>query len=173
LDSSVMSKADVESVIPQVGKLADIYEAILNALIGSGGLDGGALDAVGPVVKGALNGWRYALTRARFEPWRTNQDTVQTGAAPVAMTLGSTAPAGSPGLNAASGPGGRPPAPDAEPPGLKPKKPSREALRKAGGMGAPPTPGTPLPSDASDALSNAPSDDVVDAPATSGETPDV
>jgi hypothetical protein len=65
LYNAAMPAKDVDEILPKAGFLVDAYFDIRNALFGQDQ----ALAAPGPVAKGELDGYRWAVTRKRFESW--------------------------------------------------------------------------------------------------------
>ena len=65
LYNSPMSAKDVESILPKAGSLIDAYFSIRQALFGQSP----GLGDLGPLAKGDLDGYRWIITRKRFESW--------------------------------------------------------------------------------------------------------
>lgn len=65
LYNASMPAKDVEEVLPKTGLLIDTYFNIRDALYGKSP----ALENLGPVASGEAEGYRWAITRQRFESW--------------------------------------------------------------------------------------------------------
>jgi len=105
-------RKEADGIAQRVALLADLYHGFLDALVE---VRGGALDTpLGPPLKGTIEGWRFALTAARFESWRDAADQI-------AMPVESAKE------DRAAAPPSAPPPPAAP----VPRRPSREQLRKA------------------------------------------
>jgi hypothetical protein len=120
-----MRKA-ADEIIPKVGLLADAYHGILDALDGLH-QTGGTLEQVGPLVRGTIDGWQFAITTLRFEPWRTNPSTISAPGASPSMDLSVPAPGGKVGVKGSLG--GAPPKDGEEMPGRQ-SRASKERARE-------------------------------------------
>jgi hypothetical protein len=116
-----MRKA-ADEIIPKVGLLSDAYHAILDALTGLQG-SAGPLDRVGPLVRGTIDGWHFALTILRYEPWVTNTSTIQSPSAVASIDLSV------PVVGVKGALGGAPPKPGDEFPG-RASRASKERARE-------------------------------------------
>ncbi len=96
LHNTGMPRQEVETIIASSAGLVDCYHDIVQALWGFNK----ALNSVGPVAQGAVEGWRWALTQDRFSPWikPTLGEGLGMGAAPGAMPPMGMAPGEKPPL---------------------------------------------------------------------------
>jgi hypothetical protein len=70
LYNSNMPAKDVDELLPKAGAVVTAYFQIRDALFGKQP----ALDRIGPVAQGEFDGYRWAITRARFEAWCFDKD---------------------------------------------------------------------------------------------------
>jgi hypothetical protein len=140
-------KKEADDIAVGIAALADLYHAILDALVAPEVQDTGLSSTAGPPLKGELAGWRFAITRKRFDPWRDAPATFKPKALQLlaAVAPSVTAPAPSPGTGA---PLAQVPAPGTPRPGAV-RRPTREQARRQGA--APEAPTAPTAPAAGDA----------------------
>lgn len=152
------TRKEAELIVPKVGKLADIYFGILDAMADGPAADSALNTSIGAMLKGELSGYRFAVTAARFEPWRTGKDTIGLSnagsvSAGFGLTLAPTAAANP----ATTSPGGKPPdESQPKPPSLSRENKRNAAAAKAKAAPVNPEPAAPIVSESSD--TNATSD---------------